>query len=408
MRIAVWHNLPSGGAKRALYDAVAGLLKLGHHVEAWAPPSIDRSYLPLETMIREHIVPYGDDSYRLSDKLQLTLHIDRRIAAMEEHCRRCAEEIAGGSFDILFGNSCTYYRSAPIARYVDLPSVLYLQEPYRWLYEAMPDQIWAAPPPGEGFPTLGRLKSAFLDLRKVRNARVQMREEIRSAKSFGRILCNSYFSRESILRAYGVEAEVCYMGVDESHFQVGPSGREPIVVGLGSVTPEKNPRLCIEAVARMKEPRPTLVWIGNFAIAGHLEEIKAVAGELGVNLEVKVDIPEEELLRDLQRATAMIYAPRLEPFGLAPIEAGACGTPVVGIPEAGVRETVVDGVNGLVADAEPSALAAALDRIFADPELASRLGAEGRRRAETIWSQRAATDRLAAKLQAEIERRRAA
>jgi glycosyltransferase involved in cell wall biosynthesis len=42
----------------------------------------------------------------------------------------------------------------------------------------------------------------------------------------------------------------------------------------------------------------------------------------------------------------MAYAPRLEPLGLAPLEAGACGLPVVAVAEAGVRETVVDGITG--------------------------------------------------------------
>jgi len=407
VRIAVWHNLPSGGGKRALFDHVRGLLDLGHYVEAWAPPSIDRDYLPLDSLIKQHIVPFGDDSYRISDKLQLTLHINRRIAAMEEHSARCAVEIGKGSFDVLLANSCMYFRSAPIGRHVAMPTLLYLQEPYRWLYEAMPDPIWAAPKRSPGLTFAAALKSAFLDVRKVRNARVQVREEIRNAKSYGRILCNSYFSRESILRAYGVDAEVCYLGIDTGNFRMKTGERSPFVVAVGSFTREKNPRLCIEAVARMRAPRPTLRWIGNFAHDDYLAEMSALAETLGVKLDVRIDIPDEDLLGSLQTAMAMIYTPRLEPFGLVPIEAGACGTPVVAVAEGGVRETVADGVNGLLVDAEPSSLAAALERLRDDPDLADRLGAEGRRLAETKWSLASATDRLAAKLQAEIAASRA-
>src|SRR5229473_8596052 len=57
MKIAVWHNLPSGGGKRALYYHVRGLVERGHTVESWCPPTADVSYLPLRELIPEHAVP---------------------------------------------------------------------------------------------------------------------------------------------------------------------------------------------------------------------------------------------------------------------------------------------------------------------------------------------------------------
>jgi glycosyltransferase involved in cell wall biosynthesis len=405
VRIAVWHNLPSGGGKRALYDHVRGLVERGHHVEAWAPPTIDRSYLPLDQIIAEHIVPLDEPKPRsIGNLLQLTLHTNQQLAAMEAHSRICAEQIAAGGFDILFANSCIHFRTAMIGRFVDMPSVHYLQEPYRWLYEAMPNPFWAAPE--KRSLTVEGLKDIYRDIRKVRSGRIQVREEVRNARAFGRILCNSYFSRESILRAYGLDAQVCYLGVDTERFSLGPDERQDFVVGLGSFTREKNPRLCIEAIGRMKGSRPALVWVGNFAHADYLAEMMALAEARGVDLQPRINIPDAELLGYVQAARAMIYAPRLEPFGLAPIEAGACGTAVVAVAEGGVRETVVDGVNGLLADGEPDALAAALERVCGDPELARNLGREGRRLAETKWSHAASTDRLVAKLEAEIASRK--
>ena len=57
----------------------------------------------------------------------------------------------------------------------------------------------------------------------------------------------------------------------------------------------------------------------------------------------------------------MIYMPHNEPFGFAPLEANACGTPVVALAEGGVKETVVTGVNGtLVSDEDPRTVAAAI------------------------------------------------
>jgi hypothetical protein len=57
MKIAVWHNLPSGGGKRALYYHVKGLVERGHTVESWCPSTAAQSYLPLSELITEHIIP---------------------------------------------------------------------------------------------------------------------------------------------------------------------------------------------------------------------------------------------------------------------------------------------------------------------------------------------------------------
>ena len=64
---------------------------------------------------------------------------------------------------------------------------------------------------------------------------------------------------------------------------------------------------------------------------------------------------DQELVSPLSRAKFMIYAPRLKPFGFAPLEANSCGTSVIALAEGGVRETVKDGINGhLVEDADPA------------------------------------------------------
>ena len=65
---------------------------------------------------------------------------------MDEACQQCAEQIDAGDFDVLFANSCRFFGVPSIARYVRLPTVLYLQGPYGWLYEALPRLPWAPLP----------------------------------------------------------------------------------------------------------------------------------------------------------------------------------------------------------------------------------------------------------------------
>ena len=56
MKIAVWHNLPSGGGKRALYYHVRGLVERGHEITCWSLDTADHSYLPLSEFASEHVV----------------------------------------------------------------------------------------------------------------------------------------------------------------------------------------------------------------------------------------------------------------------------------------------------------------------------------------------------------------
>src|SRR5262249_43819292 len=57
MKIAVWHNLPSGGGKRALFYHVRGLVERGHEVVSWSLDTADRDYIPLSDLVVEHVLP---------------------------------------------------------------------------------------------------------------------------------------------------------------------------------------------------------------------------------------------------------------------------------------------------------------------------------------------------------------
>jgi glycosyltransferase involved in cell wall biosynthesis len=398
MRIAVWHNLPSGGGKRALYDHVRGLVERGHTVESWCPDTADQSYLPLGALVPEHILPLVQPKRPCGPLARLASpyrDIVERLRAMDRHCRQCAAAIERGGFDLLFANSCMFFRAPAVGRYVALPRVLYLQEPYRWLYEALPRLLWAAPPaPGRDWWRPAHLRATLRDRIRLPALRIQAREEQASAAAFHSILVNSLFSRESVLRAYGLDAKVCYLGIDTELFSDYNMPREAVLVGVGAFVREKNIRFVVEALAAVRPPRPRLVWIGNVSSPGYLEELKRLAASAGVAFEPRVRVEDRELVELLNRALAMVYAPRLEPFGLAPLEAGACGLPVVAVAEGGVRETVIDGVNGLLVEHDAAAMARAIERLRDDRDYARSLGAAGIQLVRDRWSLKAALDRL--------------
>jgi glycosyltransferase involved in cell wall biosynthesis len=407
MKIAVWHNLASGGAKRALYYHVRGLVQRGHVLEAWCPPTADRKYLPLTELIPEHVIPFSWTAIRrhpFGHAMAAYRELIENLGAMDRHCRACADQINQRGYELLFANNCLFPRVTPIARYVRVPKVLYLQEPNRSLYEAMPELPWVAlPEPRGGRRSLRYLRRFLGNLVNVHRLRVLAREELLNARAFDTILANSFYSRESILRAYGLDAKVCYLGVDTDLFVNQRRPREQFVVGLGSIDWHKRLDQVILAIAQLPEPRPDLIWIANMANPSLLEEMQQLARSASVRFKAAVGINDQDVVDLLNRAAMLLYAPRLEPFGFAPLEANACGLPVVAVAEGGVRETVVDGVNGLLVEDAPRAIAQAIQRLLADPGYASRLGSAGQELVTRRWSLSASIDRLEQRLTEALE-----
>jgi glycosyltransferase involved in cell wall biosynthesis len=412
MRIAVWHNLPSGGGKRALYEHVRGLVQRGHYVEAWCPPTASQTYLPLSLMIKEHIRPLNQflelpQRYSLKRAFHHYKSTVFALNAMEEHCRTCVDEIETGSFDVIFANACTLFRTSPIGRLTNLPSVLYLQEPYRWLFEALPTLPWAFPDmePALRPLSVSTWRSKWHDLQRVWAARLQLTEEIRNAKGFSRILVNSLFSRESVVRAYGVDSDVCYLGVDSDRFPVVNGRREPQIISVGVLYFGKGADRALKAIASIpKVQRPRLLWVGNGVNLQYLHDIERLAEELEVDFVFKSDVDESTLISYLQQSFAMIYTPRLEPFGYAPLEANLCGLPVVGIAEGGVRETIIDGVNGFLTPTEDSErLGNIVKQLMENATETEELRRRGRQHVINAWAIDKATQRLEQRLTAVIQ-----
>lgn len=406
MRIAVWHNLPSGGGKRALYDQVRGLIARGHEVEAWCPPTADRAYLPLSEMVREHVVPLTLATPTASAPSLLQrlspLHWSARLRlrAMDRHCLECARQIDAKGFDLVFAACCVLFHTPPIARFVKIPSVIYLQEPNRPFYESSPELPWLATLwTREDLFDFHFWLKALKRRRRLAGIRVQAREERASAMAFDQILVNSFFSRESVLRAFGLDSTVCYLGVDTERFVYQNKKRENFTVCVAALIASKNIEFLVQSLATISSTRrPKLVLISNMISEPYLEQIRKLANETGVDFELKHRIPDAEVIDLLNRARMMLYAPRLEPFGYAPLEANACGLPVVAVAEGGVRETIQDGINGLLVEHEPQSMAKAIERLLADDILHQRLSQGARQVVQAKWSLAPSVDRLERRL----------
>ena len=403
MKIAVWHNLPSGGGKRALYYHVRGLVGRGHQLACWSLDNADHTYLPLKEFAPERMISseFKDRSRRRFTDRWIPGYGETvdRLRAFDDACKRCAREIEAGEFDLLFANSSIAYHVPHIVRHLRMKKILYLQEPSRFMYEAWPVLPWVSGAPDDlDRASLFQPRQFIAQYASLQGLRLWAKQEWLNARACDQILVNSYFSRESVLRAYGVDAKVCYLGVDTALFRNLNLDRERFIVGLGSIDSIKGIDLAIKAVALLPEPRPPLVWIANSANEAYKSTIIELARSSGVELRIRMAIPDAELVATLNKAALLLYTSRLEPFGFAPLEANACGLPVVAFAEGGLRETVRDGVNGFLVDPEARSIACAANRLLSNPALARQMGEQGALHVQQNWNVEQSIDRLEAAL----------
>ena len=150
------------------------------------------------------------------------------------------------------------------------------------------------------------------------------------------IACSKYIGRR-MWKAYRRNSDVIYPGVDTDYFQIGGE-KEDYYFTSSRLVPYKRVTLIVEAFAQMPDKR--LVVIGD---GPQFQEVKRTAGPNVTVLGFQAD---DVLLRHMQQAKAFIFAAE-EDFGITPLEAQACGTPVLAYGRGGASETVIDGVTGI-------------------------------------------------------------
>ena len=395
MRIAIWHNLPSGGAKRALHQQVTGLLADGHYMESWCPPSASQTYLPLSGLIKEHVVDRPGNLSRLGRMRNAVAGQPTTIVSLEAHCRRCATEMNEIGFDLLLANVTPDVAVPPIGLYFEKTKILSLQEPNRTLYEASPTLVWSARPPQglRGVRPSG-IASALKDMYNQRFSRALVRQERLYAACYDRIVVNSFYSSDAIRRVYGLNSTVCYLGVDTEKFADLDLPRLHQVVGVGELAAHKRVDFLVRAVATISENRPSLLWIANKVDPDYLSRLQSLADQLQVQFDYRTNVTDTQLITHLNQAAVFVYSPSLEPFGLAALEASSCATPVVGVAEAGLRETIVHDETGLLTQRDPTAFGSAVAELLNDPARARRLGTQGAERTRQLFSIQAAAKRF--------------
>src|SRR5688500_13195309 len=169
-----------------------------------------------------------------------------------------------------------------------------------------------------------------------------------------RFVAISRYVSGRIARYYNREASVVYPPVDTTFYRPAAVTPENHFLIVSALVPYKRIDLAVEA-CRRAGARLRIVGDGP-----ERERLERLAGGHATFLGA---LPPEPIRDEYQRARAVIL-PGEEDFGIVPVEAQACGRPVVAYSRGGALETVVDGETGvLFEETEAESLARALDRV---------------------------------------------
>lgn len=179
----------------------------------------------------------------------------------------------------------------------------------------------------------------------------------RTAHGVDRMLANSHFVAQRIRKAYGRQSEVLYPPVNLERLTLGER-KEAYYVTVSRMVPYKRIDAIVAAFRRLPDRRLVVIGIGP-----EWKKIRALAGS---NVELLGEQSDEAVRDCLQKARAFIFAAE-EDFGIAPVEAQACGTPVIAYGRGGALESIRglaerDPTGVFFFEQTPDAIAAAVRR----------------------------------------------
>jgi glycosyltransferase involved in cell wall biosynthesis len=247
-------------------------------------------------------------------------------------------------YDLVISSSHCVAKSA-IAR-GGAPHVCYCHSPMRYAWDQFPAYF--------GPQQIGRAGSAVM--RPIMAALA--RWDARTAGRVNRFLANSQYVAGRIRRYYNRGSTVVYPPVDTHFYQPAPGqpAHDGSLLVVSALVPYKRIDVAIEASRLAGMP---LTIIGRGPEEGRLRELSA-----GADVRFLGWTSDDEIRARYRRAAAVLL-PGVEDFGIVPVEAQACGTPVVALDEGGAQETVIDGVTGaLVGEATGAAFADGIRRVM--------------------------------------------
>ncbi len=349
MRVAIYHNLPDGGAIRALHELVR---------HSYEEVEYDLYQLaPIDQASRYNFQPYvknhkSYDYIYSPSKIDILIEIVTRFARLRRIQKNIAHEIDSKNYDAVFVHHCAIAQTPFLLEYLKTKSLYFIQEPRRLSFEQ------------DFYKNSKEMIPKVLRAPWVLRQKILKDFDIVNASKCSAALCNSKYAQGNISKAYNINAEVCYLGIDKEKFFYTKQAKKNQIVVVGTLHPAKGQDLAIRALAKTDAKHVTkLVLVYENYDTRYKQELNELSDNLGVTIEFRQGVSDGQLAQIYSESIATLAVAAKEPFGFTPIESAACGTPTVAVKQGGYLETVNDGINGLLCKRDVSSIAHAIKKV---------------------------------------------
>jgi len=356
MRIAVFHELHPGGARRVTNE-FSRRLKKKH--------TVDLFYIDVKDNRAEHSCYSSIHYYRFTPKewrggdWKTKLYKDTlELLKLYSFHKKVSRDINKAKYDLVIIHPSKLTQAPFILRFLKTRKVYYAHEIYRIMYEPVFKFRKSEYPMKYIYETVTKFIKKVIDKSNTNFADA--------------IFTNSKHTKIGFKKFYDKAATVCYPGVDYTFFKPGNVKKDIDILFIGSLDYETDEYTLFKNSLNFVKRQLTVKVLGG-----------------GDNW-----VSDKELLKFYRRAKLVLCTARFEPLGLVPLESGASGTPALAVNESGYKETIIHNKTGLLVKRNPLSIASVLDTLVDNDVLLSRLGKNAREHVQTHWGWQQKTDML--------------
>jgi len=350
MRIAFFHNLPTGGAKRVVYEQIKYLSER-HEVDLYVINSKEQQLFDPEQFVK--------NTYRYDFSLQSKnlgffnrfMRDYKNFFVLKQLQKRIAEKIDSKKYTVVIVHPDKYIQTPFILKFLKTKTVYFCEEWLRIVYEpefAFHEKV-----------------SVFKKFYEILTRAIRKRIDYSNMRSSKLILANSVFTAGNIKKAYRRDAVVTLLGVDTKFYQSKRSRKNCDVLFVGEKVPQEGYQL-------LREAEKYCVSKPNIRVLSRKND--------------KLVLTDEDMVKEYNEAKLVVALSSKEPFGLIPLEAMACGVPVIVVDEGGYKETVKDGKTGFLVARNAKLLAEKVDLLLGDAGMRKKMGERAREDMVKRWS----------------------
>lgn len=350
MKIAIFHNVSPGGAKRVIFEEIKYLKKRSHHVDLYKYSQTDDNFLPLGKLV-DNIYCY-DFEVKHNQKGIFRLYNDLKVLfGLNLLSKKIAKQIDRQNYDVVLVHPDNYTQAPYILRHLSTPSVYYCEELLRNVYEKELQIDQNIPIHKYIYEKLIRLVRKYTD--KI------------NAKMANTIITNSSFIKNKVNIVYNRSSYVVYPGVDNKVFCDRIDKKENYILYVG----DKDKVAGYQFAMKISDG------------IGEKYRLNVISRNNG-----KLNYSDKEMADIYSKALFSLSTSYEEPFGLAVLESMSCGTPVLAVNEGGYRETIKNGENGYLLERNINSFVDHANLLINNYKLYKKMSAYCKMCASKLWS----------------------